>query len=626
MDKPKASIVIRTFNEEKHLGNLLQAISEQEYTDYEILIVDSGSTDRTLEIAKKFPVTVLPIESRDFTFGYSLNVGCDASKGDYLIFLSAHTLPVDTQWLANMVAPFKTDSVGMVYGRQVGSIETKFSEKQDFEYLFGASSNNSAVPVYYANNANSAVRKSLWKERHFDEYLFGLEDIEWAKYITDKGYSVHYESQAAVYHIHEESWSQVFNRYRREAIAAFRIGLPHPPQARIDFLWILVKVAGDLSASFPNWSRGRLKEIFDFRYFQWTGTRQGWFADRELDFDRARYSLFYPPANTAVVIKDAKHVVITDIPIPEMKPGDILIKVEYVGVCQTDIEVYEGTLGYFKDAIAKYPIVPGHEFSGTIIKIGASTKYREKFSVGQKVVGECILSRDTSNRKEVGVINHNGAYAQYVIVPGSFIHAVPEGMDMQVAALAEPLAVVLRGLRRLGEIPKNAKVAVMGAGPIGNLCAQVLSMRGYSVTAFDSNEKRLTHLEGMVAATSSTVSNLSEFSIIIEATGSRTLLEQVLQETSTGSSILLLGFPYGNTTYNFEDVVAHEKLLVGSVGAESEDFVVALNLLSKLDTRAFIEATLPLTSFKEAWSLQSRSEYLKVHLMPPSTDTESYPQ
>ena len=82
----EASIIIRTLNEEKHIGNLLSAIEEQDYKNYEIIIVDSGSTDKTLEIAQKFPAKILKIESRDFTFGYSLNLGCKASKGKYLVF------------------------------------------------------------------------------------------------------------------------------------------------------------------------------------------------------------------------------------------------------------------------------------------------------------------------------------------------------------------------------------------------------------------------------------------------------------------------------------------------------------------------------------------------------------
>src|SRR3989338_8795603 len=165
---PETSIIIRTFNEEKHLGNLLWAIKKQNYKDYEIIIVDSGSTDNTLKIAKDLQCNhILKIESRDFTFGYSLNIGCERAEGEYLVFVSAHVVPADNQWLEIILKPLRDEKVAMVYGRQIGSKTSKFSEKKDFERIFG---NSSAYP----NNANSAVKKNLWRKHHFDEYLFGL--------------------------------------------------------------------------------------------------------------------------------------------------------------------------------------------------------------------------------------------------------------------------------------------------------------------------------------------------------------------------------------------------------------------------------------------------------------------
>src|SRR3990167_3999136 len=104
---PETSIVIRTYNEEKHIGNLLRAIETQDYKDYEIIIVDSGSTDKTLEIAEKHPVRIIKIEKRDFTFGYALNVGCKAARGRYLVFASAHVLPATNFWLSQLIASFK---------------------------------------------------------------------------------------------------------------------------------------------------------------------------------------------------------------------------------------------------------------------------------------------------------------------------------------------------------------------------------------------------------------------------------------------------------------------------------------------------------------------------------------
>lgn len=615
---PKASIVIRTFNEEKHLGNLLNAITLQNFKDYEVIVVDSGSTDRTLEIAESFKVKIIKIESRDFTFGYALNVGCEASLGEYLVFVSAHIIPIDNEWLTNLLLPFGNEKVAMVYGRQMGTQASKFSEQMDFKRLFGTSPVNSNVPLSYANNANSAIRKDIWEKRHFDEYLFGLEDIDWARDLARQGYSIHYEPTATIYHIHEEKWSQVFNRYRREAIAAVRIGLDEPPQSKLSIVWMLVNLLHDVFNSFPILSLSRVEEIVRFRYYQWKGSNIGWSQGKGIDFESTKESIFFPNQNQAVVIKGVRHANVEEIPLSEMRPGDILIKVDYVGVCRTDLEVYEGTLGYYRDGHAKYPITPGHEFSGTIVKIGSNNKFQERFKIGQRVVGECILSRgEVSTRKEVGVINHNGAYSQFVVAPGDSIHKIPNSVDQKTAVLTEPLAVVLRALRRVEfRLLKNTKIAVIGAGQIGNLCAQVLALRGYEVHMFDKDMNRLQMVKEKISGIHTSLTNLEGFDIIVEATGSLQVLEQVLKNVPVDGTLLLLGFPYGDMQYNFENFVGKENVIVGSVGADGIDFEAALELLPKLDMEEFTKVVMPLQDFEKAWETHKTFTYLKILLQP----------
>lgn len=614
---PHISIIIRTLNEEKNIGNLLKALQEQSHKDFEIIIVDSGSVDKTLEIARQFPVRIKEIESRDFTFGYALNIGCKEAKGECLVFASAHVLPTNNRWLENLIAPFNDERVAMVYGRQFGDPGAKYSEKRDFERLFGGSAFNSKVPLDYANNANAAIRQSLWQEQPFDEYLFGLEDIDWARTMLKRGHLIHYEPQAAIYHIHRESWNQVYNRYRREAIAARAMGLARPPQARPDISMFVANLSADLISAFPHYTSSLVKEIIRFRFEQWKGTYRGWYRDRNVSFAKERQSLFYPASNKAVHINGPSDARFEEISIPELKPGDLLIRVAYVGICRTDLEVYEGTLGYYKEGQARYPIVPGHEFSGTIVKIGANNKYQEKFKIGEAVVGECILSRTEKNRSEVGVINHNGAYSQFVVIPGAFTHKVPAGMDLKVAALAEPLAVVMRALRRVQpRLSSSSKIAIIGAGSIGNLCAQVLSIEGHAVTVFDKEEDRLKHLESVVESTSSTLRDMQKFDLVLEATGSQGVLEQILKESRMDCTLLLLGFPYGDIHYNFEDVVGREKVIVGSVGAGREDFMRALEWLPRLNLDAFIRTTLPLEEFEKAWKYHKTSKDLKILLKP----------
>ena len=620
----ETSIIIRTFNEEKHIENLLKAIKKQDYSDYEIVLVDSGSTDSTLKIARSFCDNIIEIESRDFTFGYSLNVGCKHAQGKYLVMVSAHTLPSNRQWLSNLIKHFKDEKVAMVYGKQLATKSTRFSEEQDFKKLFGNSFLKLDNSSYYANNANSAIRKKIWQEHNFDEDLFGLEDIESAKYITEKGFNIVYEPKAAMYHIHNEDWNQVYNRYRREAIAARQIGIVYPPQVNPKAFWLIENIFKDFFAILPNFSFPNLKDIIHFRYTQWLGTRRGWYHDVHIDINKEKHDLYYPSGNEAVVISGKSQVNFQKTPFPEIKPSDVLIQVAYVGVCGTDLDVYDGTLGYYNNGMAKYPIIPGHEFSGTIIKTGANS--RDKWKLGDRVIGECILSCGEclfclkgsnvacDKRREVGVMNYNGAYAQFIALPANHVHKISNNLDLKTASLAEPLAVVLRALRRIeSRIKPNDKCAVIGAGPIGNLCAQVLSSRGHKVTAFDRDQSRLELLKENIEV-SNEIKNLNNFDLIVEAAGSVDALKSVLTQSRADSTILLLGFPYGDINYNFENIVGNEKFIVGSVGGASQDFKKALELLPQINTSHFTEKVLPLNEFLKAWELQRSLKYLKIIL------------
>ncbi len=622
---PKTSIIVRTFNEEKHLGNLLQSIKNQNYSDYEVLVVDSGSTDRTLDIAEKFSAKIIEIKSRDFTFGYSLNIGCQNARGEYIVMVSAHALPFNNKWLSNLIKHFDDKNVAMVYGKQIAAGNTRLSEKRDFKRLFGDSLLRFNGSSYYANNANSAIRKKLWQEYNFRQDLFGLEDLEWAKHMIEKKYSVVYEPESIIYHIHDEDWNQVYNRYRREAIAARQIGLLNPPQANPSILWLVENIIKDLMLFFSELSFFHLKDIIHFRYTQWLGTRNGWYHPANADFDKL--ILHYPSSNYGVVISDKSQAKFKEIPLPEMKPGDALIKVAYVGVCRTDLEVFDGTLGYYNNGMAEYPIIPGHEFSGTIAKIGANNRHNCK--AGDRVVGECILSCGECSyclkgssiackeRKEVGVMNYNGAYAKYIVLPANHVHKIPDEVDFKTATLAEPLAVVLRALRRVPDqtIKNKSKCAIIGAGPIGHLCAQVLLNLGHDVVVFDKNQNRLEFLAEQVK-TLQELKDLNQFDLIVEATGSEQALEQVLEQSRTGSTLLVLGFPYGQIKYNFEDVVGNEKFIIGSVGGASQDFKKALEMLPQIDTSNFTKTVLPLSQFSKAWNYQHSLKYLKILLEP----------
>ena len=160
----RCSIVIRSFNEEKYIGRLLEGILQQTENDIEIIIVDSGSTDATIAIASHYPVRICHIKPSEFTFGRSLNSGISMVKGDYVIIASAHIFPLYTDWIKQLLQHFDDSQVGLVYGNQRGNSSTRFSEKQIFKHWFPDSSQHRQTHPF-CNNANAAIKRSLWEQR-----------------------------------------------------------------------------------------------------------------------------------------------------------------------------------------------------------------------------------------------------------------------------------------------------------------------------------------------------------------------------------------------------------------------------------------------------------------------------
>lgn len=216
---PSVSIIIRAFNEEAHIGRLLTGIAKQSLPSAEIILVDSGSTDATVAIARAFPgVRVLTIDPGEFSFGRSLNLGCSEARGDLLVFASAHVYPLYDDWLETLTAPFADSEVALVYGRQQGDQAVAYPEDRILSSWFpDRSVKRQDHP--FCNNANCAIRRDLWQRLPYDESLTGLEDIDWAKRALELGFHLSYAAEAAVVHVHDESFRQVINRYEREAIA-----------------------------------------------------------------------------------------------------------------------------------------------------------------------------------------------------------------------------------------------------------------------------------------------------------------------------------------------------------------------------------------------------------------------
>jgi rhamnosyltransferase len=286
------SLVIRAYNEEKHLGRLLEGIQRQTLQDCEIILVDSGSTDSTVSIAESVGARVVHIPPGEFTFGRSLNLGIQAARHELIVIASAHVYPVYPDWLESLLRPFQDPRVGLAYGKQRGPENAWFSEQQIFLQWYPDAS-LFRQPTSFCNNANAAIRRALWQQNPYDENLTGLEDLAWGKWLQAQGYAISYVAEAEIIHVHNETPSGVFNRYRREAMAFKRIH----PEAHFNLYDFVRLTAANILSDLWHAARQRallrnLASIFWFRLAQFRGTLLG-YRDSGLLTPQLRETFYY---------------------------------------------------------------------------------------------------------------------------------------------------------------------------------------------------------------------------------------------------------------------------------------------------------------------------------------------
>ncbi|MCA1822707.1 MAG: glycosyltransferase, partial [Frankia sp.] len=258
----------------------------------QIVVVDSGSTDATLDIARRFPTEIVHIPKKEFSFGRALNLGCARASGDVLLLVSAHVYPVHTTWLEDLVAPFARPDVALAYGRQIGNELTRYSEHRILARWFPATS-DTAQRHPFCNNANAAIRRTLWQQSPYDEELTGLEDLAWAKRAVEAGHTIAYVASAAVVHAHRETFRQVANRYRREAIAHKAI-YHDQRMGAAEAAWLaMINIGGDIAHAVQARRLRELRDIIAFRTAQFVGSYQG-FAQAGPVRDELKRRFYYP--------------------------------------------------------------------------------------------------------------------------------------------------------------------------------------------------------------------------------------------------------------------------------------------------------------------------------------------
>jgi rhamnosyltransferase len=215
---PSISVVIRAKNEARFIGDTLAAIfAPAALAPRQVLVIDSGSTDGTLEIVRSYPTTIIQIRPEQFTYGYALNLGVANLDAEIIATLSAHSLPAGPDWLRMLIQPFSQPRVAGVYGRQLPRANATLLELIGMR-LTGVLSDTPRLldrqPLF--SNANGAFRRSLWLEHAFDEDVGGAEDIAWVRTMQERGYLIAYQPTAPVYHSHGEPILRHLQRASRD--------------------------------------------------------------------------------------------------------------------------------------------------------------------------------------------------------------------------------------------------------------------------------------------------------------------------------------------------------------------------------------------------------------------------
>jgi rhamnosyltransferase len=215
---PTASIVIRAYNEADAIQSVLgQVLAQEGAGSLEVIVIDSGSHDGTLDIVRRFPVRLERIAPGAFTFGGALNRGARLAHGVFCVNLSAHCVPRDRRWLTRLLAPLAQPGVVATYGRQIPIPGVNPFEEIELRRVFPAGPLAEGARQYFSN-ANCAIRRDLLLARPFDETIPIMEDHLW---LLERrpGERVVYVPEAEVFHSHPLRLRYWYRRYRKLGLA-----------------------------------------------------------------------------------------------------------------------------------------------------------------------------------------------------------------------------------------------------------------------------------------------------------------------------------------------------------------------------------------------------------------------
>ena len=250
-----------------------------------------------------------------------------------------------------------------------------------------------------------------------------------------------------------------------------------------------------------------------------------------------------------------------------------IVKVHLAGICSTDLQIFKGYMGFRG--------VPGHEFVGSVVDgpeplLGRRVVGEINFGCGECDTCRRDLGRHCANRSVMGILNADGAFAEYVAVPARNLHAVPEAISDQEAVFTEPLAAAFEILAQV-QIDPGDEVLVLGDGKLGNLCAQSLRLTGAKITAVGKYPEKLALIKKAGVRTILLADWRPRlFDVVVEATGSAAGLEMALSAVRPRGTLVLKSTIAGNHPVSLAPIVINEINVIGSRCGPFPDALEAL--------------------------------------------------
>ncbi len=301
----------------------------------------------------------------------------------------------------------------------------------------------------------------------------------------------------------------------------------------------------------------------------------------------------------------------TSYPDPERLPGEALLRVLVAGICATDLELIRGYMDFEG--------VLGHEFVAEVVEADTPAL------VGRRVVGEincpcrecptCAegLTNHCPRRTVLGILERDGAFADYTTLPEACLHQIPEELDERVAVFAEPLAAALQVLEQV-PVDGETTVCVLGDGKLGMLVAQVLHTTGCRLTVLGHHEDKLDILRARgIAASLAEEAPGVRYQVVVDATGLPEGLSQALGLVAPRGTVVLKTTVAGETTLALAPVVIDEVTVVGSRCGPLDKAVEWLSG-RRVEVEPLIEAAYPLSEGIEAFRHAARRGARKILL------------